>query len=276
MLKKILLIFCFSVFAAAADLVVVSIQPLASYIKEISGNSVKVEVMVQKGKDAHTYEPSVSQMKKLARAKAFFAIGIDYEEKWIPKFSSVNKKMKIFHIDKDVKKLEGDEDYDGHKHESDPHIWLDPVLLKTQTTNIANALGELYPDKKMQFFLNLDKIHARLDALHAELTRISENVKRKTFIVMHPSWGYFAERYKLIQLGIEQEGKEIKPADLIKIGRVSTSANVGVVFSTPGFTKNGLNEIAKATNAKVTTADHMSENVESELLNVMKALENAN
>jgi len=104
--------------------VTVSIAPQAYFAKRIGGDRIAVTVMVPAGADAHTFEPKPSQMAALQKARLYFAVGIDFERAWLPRFADVNKAMTIVETDKDIVKIAmTPHDHDaaeaGHDHDHD-------------------------------------------------------------------------------------------------------------------------------------------------------------
>lgn len=94
------------------------------------------------------------QMAELAKAKIYFAIGVEFEHALLNKIASVNPKLMIVHTDQGISKIpmkahhhEGKQAY--HEDEgSDPHIWLSPTLVKVQADAIFKALISVDPDRK--------------------------------------------------------------------------------------------------------------------------------
>jgi zinc transport system substrate-binding protein len=127
MMKKILiaLVLLSSVVYAKMD-VAVSILPIQTFVQKIGGDKVNIALMVKPGNSPHTYEPKPSQMKQIAKAKLYFAIGVEFENVWLKKFHDVNKNMEIVHADEGIKKLpmakhsHGDEEH-GHDEHEDEH-----------------------------------------------------------------------------------------------------------------------------------------------------------
>ena len=93
------------VFANTAPTVFVSILPQKYFVQQIGMDRINVEVMVQPGASPATYEPKASQMRQLSEAKAYFAIGVPFENAWLDRISGVNKNMKIVHTDAGIEKL---------------------------------------------------------------------------------------------------------------------------------------------------------------------------
>ena len=275
-MRKIFAFLCLGLVALyAKGQVSVSILPQEYFVKQIAGDAVEVNVMVGKGADPHTYEPKPKQMTALEKSDLYFAIGIEFEEAWLPKFQKSYPNLKIVKTDAGVEKIKfeghhehADHDHHDHEHhhgEFDPHIWLDTVSVKIQAKNIAAALSEKYPENKALFEANLAKFEAKLDELDGFIKSTLANVKNREFIVYHPSWGYFAKRYDLEQIAIEVDGKEPKPAELKELIEEAKEHGVKVIFVAPQFSKKAAQTVAKESGASVVEIDQLPLDWDAEL-----------
>lgn len=165
-------------------------------------------------------------------------------------------------VHNDEKHTDHDEDsHEGHKHSGlDPHIWLDPILVKDQAKNIRDALMIKYPKNAKLYDDNYLKFIKTLDDLDNDIKAKLKGIKTNKFVVYHPSWGYFAKRYDLVQIPIEIEGKEPKPAELKELINEIKEENIKVVFVAPQFSKNSAKIIANEAKAKVVEIDQLPEN----------------
>ena len=278
----------------AKPVVTTSILPTKFFVEQIAGDTLDVNAMVGKGADPHTYEPKPKQMKELEKSELYFAIGIEFEDAWLDRFSKTFKDLRIVKTQDGIEKIAMSEEHEHHEHHEhkhegehkhehhdhgdhkhhdheagehhhhhdglDPHIWLDPILVKTQADNIAKALIEKFPQNAKLYEENLAKFKASLDELDGFIKNALKDVKTREFIVYHPSWGYFAKRYDLEQIAIEVEGKEPKPAELKELIEEAKEHGVKVIFVAPQFPTKAANLIAKETGAKVVTIDQLPEN----------------
>jgi zinc transport system substrate-binding protein len=97
---------------------VVSILPQKTFVEKIGGDKVNVSLMVSPGNSPHTYEPKASQMKDISKADLYFAMDVEFEHTWIPKFQSQNKNMQVIDLAHGIKKIQ----MVAHKHhEEDGH-----------------------------------------------------------------------------------------------------------------------------------------------------------
>lgn len=171
-------------------------------------------------------------------------------------------------------------EHHAHKHsnshethsENDPHIWLDPILVKIQASTIAKALIAKYPQNKALYEANLAQFQAELDALNAEISALFKKSKNKKFIIYHPSLGYFAARYHLVQIPVEIEGKEPKTKDLQRLMSVAKKENIKTIFVQKGFSQNAAKSLAKELKASVVELNHLSDDYSKNLLEITKKI----
>ncbi|MBD3798089.1 MAG: zinc ABC transporter substrate-binding protein, partial [Campylobacterales bacterium] len=199
--------------------IVVSITPQKTFVQKIAGEMAEVTVMVPQGASPHSYEPKVSQMVALSKADIYFSIGVEFEEAWLDKFKSQNKTLKFIDMGQEIEKIKMVEHHHEHKHENhhdhdemDPHVWTSPnnVAIMAQTTYMS--LTELDPEHQQFYKQNLENFLKEILETDLEIKDIFKGLKPNTsFMVFHPSWGYFAKEYHLMQIAVEVEGKKPKP-----------------------------------------------------------------
>ena len=123
------------------------------------------------------------------------------------------------------------EDEDDHDHSGrDPHIWLSLKRVKVMVTEIKDELVRLDPDNESTYTKNYDAYIAEISTVQEQATALLESKTVRSFIVYHPSWGYFAKRYSLEQVAIESQGKEPKPKELIELIKDAKEHNISLSF----------------------------------------------
>lgn len=294
-MKKSLLLTFFS-FAAVSNLmaqvnVTTSILPTKFFVEKIAGDDAKISTMVVDGANPHTYEPRPAQMKELENSEIYFGVGgTEFDNVWVEKFKKQYPKIKFVDTASGIEKMKNhdhDEDHDDHdehehgdhdhhaKHHEhgddddhkkhhhhgkfDPHVWMDPVLAKTQAQNILNALKEKYPADAAKFDENFAKFVKELDELDAYAKEKLGALNGGKFLIYHPALGYFAHRYNLEELSVEIEGKEPKPAELKELIDTAKEEKIKTIFIAKGFPTKAAQTIAKETGANVVKIDILSE-----------------
>jgi zinc transport system substrate-binding protein len=154
------------------------------------------------------------------------------------------------------------EEHAGHDHEGlDPHIWLDPALVRIQAERIRDGLAKVDPAGAQAYAAGCEAFQRELDDLDREIRAILDPIPagRRTFLVFHPSWGYFAKAYGLTQAAIEVEGKEPSPRDMARIIAMGKESGARVVFVQPQFSEKSASVIARQIGAEVVRLDPLAE-----------------
>jgi len=306
-MKRIMLLLAGLLFASAVPaqakmLVAVSIAPQAYFLKQIAGDRVDALVMVPAGTDAHTYEPKPRQLAELAKAAAYFGIGMDFENAWLPRFKAASPKMVIVPTDAGIEKMpmvahdhEAEEhehehaaegqDHDkaghaeahGHHHhagEPDPHIWLSPKLAKKIGANMRDGLVAADPAGAADYRAGYERFAASCDALDAAIKKEFAGLPpgEHVFMVFHPSWGYFARDYGLTQEPIEQLGREPGPRALAGLVKEAKKDNVKVIFVQPEMSARQAETIAQSIGGTVATLDPLAADWADNLTKAAKAI----
>lgn len=258
---------------AEAIEVTVSILPQKYFVERIGGETVDVNVMVEPGASPATYEPKPQQMKALSDAAAYMAIGVPFEQAWMPRIKSANKNMEIVDLTQGIERQpmvahhhDGESDHD-HGHENteekanlDPHIWLSPELVKKQAETIYTALVEFNPEQEAYYQENRDQLLSDINQLDQTIEQTLTDLETRTFMVFHPSWGYFAEDYNLEMIPVEVGGSEPSASEMSKFIKQAKEEQISVIFVQPQFGVSSVKPIAQSVDAEVLEIDPLAEN----------------
>ena len=310
--RTILLALALSLFAGtalAAPSVFVTIAPQKYFVDKVSGGKASVSVMVEPGANPHAYEPRPRQMAELAKASVYFTIGDAFDRTWLERIVGASPGITVVHTAEGIEKMpmaehhhgEGEEHGHAHGHQEghadehahgtdgdadheedghdglDPHIWLDPALVKIQVGHIRDGLSKADPAGARDYAANAEAFMQEIDLLDAEI-RSTLGVlpeDRRAFLVFHPSWGYFARAYGLKQVPIEVEGKEPSPRDMARIIAEGREEGAKVVFVQPQFSEKSASVIAKQIGARVVRLDPLAEDWSGNLRQAARAFADA-
>lgn len=229
--------------------VVVSILPLADFVENIGKEKVDVAVMVPPGASPHTYEPTPGQLRLVAEAKLFVKVGsgIEFELTWMDKIISTNKGMLVADASKGIE-LMG----------KDPHIWLSPRNARIMVENIYDGLVKIDPGSEAYYAENKNKYLANLDQLDKYISQSLAGITKRSFMVYHPAWGYFARDYNLVEIPIEEEGKEPSAGDIARLIEQAKMNNIKVIFASPQYNMERAQVIAREIGGEVVIADDLA------------------
>lgn len=243
--------FCFAAYAKVN--VFVSILPEKYFVDKIGGERVTTSVMIKPGASEEIYEPDIKQITALSKADVYFSIAMPFEKPLLTKVRSANPQLKIMDLTSNIKLSQLG---DG----LDPHVWVDPVLVKTMAVTIRDTLTQIDPAGKKIYAKNCQDFIKDLDRLDRYIRQKLAKVNGHTLLVFHPTWGYFASEYNIKQLAIEADEKEPGPQDLARIIEVSKKNKVRAVFVQPQFNKSQAELVANALSAKIIVVDPLAEN----------------
>jgi len=202
--------------------VVASFFPIYEFAKQVGGDRVNIMTLIPAGVEPHDYEPTIQQLQEAENADVVFFNGLGFEDSWIGRINNDNlvDTSSLLNLSQ------------GSKTRN-PHVWLDPVLAKAQVQQVENALIEIDPNNKLYYQNNAMNFTAELDALDSEIRNVLQTCNKKDFIAFHDAFGYFANRYGLIQhsvQGISPEG-EVLPQRIEQIIRLADDLGLNVIYA---------------------------------------------
>ncbi|MFC3627676.1 metal ABC transporter substrate-binding protein [Vogesella amnigena] len=184
--------------------VVASFSIVADITREIGGDKVEVLSLVGADQDAHVFQPSPADVRKLASAKVFVVSGLGFEG-WMPRMTRAAgfKGLTVVAAAR-VKPLavqeEGHHENDGHDHGSvDPHAWHNPQNVMLYADAIAAGLAKADPASADEFRQRAAAYKGKLKELDAWAAQQFASVPaaRRKVLTSHEAFGYLAARYQI-------------------------------------------------------------------------------
>ena len=127
---------------------------------------------------------------------------------------------------------------DGHGHhhhdfENDPHVWLDPILVKQQVNNIRDGLIEADPQNKEQYEQNALAYNQELDELDMKFKSSLASCNKDTFVPFHNAFTYLRERYdiKVMSIGGLAPDAEATAAEIAEFVDFVKDNDIKVIFN---------------------------------------------
>jgi zinc transport system substrate-binding protein len=268
------LLLLISSFALAAPLqVFVSVAPQKSLLERVGGDQVAAQVMVAPGRSPATYEPQPRQLISLERADLYLAIGVPFETAWLPRIRRTVPTLRIEDLRSGLRLHKLDHDHGGAAGDGlDSHVWTDPRRCLQMAARIRDLLTELRPEQRDLFAANYGALAESLRTLDAELQAQLSALPSRLFLVFHPAWGYFAERYGLEQVAIEHEGKEPGARALAALIERARAEGVRKVFVQPQFSQRLAETVARAIGGQVIVVDPLAEDCMASLRRIAASL----
>jgi len=234
----------------------VSILPQAYFVERVGGSHVEVEVLVGPGQSPATFELTPKQMAKLTQADAYFRIGLPFEKRLVGKIQTALSDLRVVDTRQGIQLRTMEHEH--HNDGSDPHLWLDPMLVKVQAATVCEELCRLDPVNVDAYKKNLKAFKADLDEVDAKITQALEQLKGRKFYVFHPSYGYFGDAYGLTQVAVEVEGKEPSARRLAALIDQAKEDSVKVIFVQPQFSAKSAKAVAEAIGGVIVPIDPLA------------------
>lgn len=211
---------------------------LADLVRRIGGERVNVTALVGPGGDAHVFQPSPSDARRVAQAGLVVANGLGFEgwiERLIKASGAAPRRIEAARGVKPRRAAGGHGHGHGHAHEGDdPHAWQSVPNVKIYAANIAQALIAADPAGEAVYRANAEAYAAELDRLDAEIRAALAALpqERRRVVTTHDSFGYFASEYGfefIAPKGVSTES-EASARDVARIIRQIKAAKAPAVF----------------------------------------------
>ncbi len=247
---------------------VAGLPPVANLASIIAGDKIEVLSLLPPGRTPHDFTPKPSDIKEVSKAKIFFSTGMPFEKK---STAFLQKTMPVSDVSSGIKKIpladHSHNDQCVHDHHSpadesaDPHIWLSPANILIISENICNAFANLDPENASYYRSNTDSLKKKISELDKYIRSRLAPYAGKTFLIYHPSLGYFADEYNLNQRAVELNGREVSASQLAGIIRDANAQNTTVIFVQEEFNPNTSRAIAKQIKGSVKTINPLQMDV---------------
>ena len=193
-----------------------TVYPLKDFTEKIGGEYVATESIYPPGVDEHTFEPSQKDMMQLSDADLFIYIGLGLEgfvDKAKEVLDSQNVKMVAAgaSLEESLESGEHGEDEadhdehaedNGHGHDINPHVWLDPIYAKELAHSIYETLAAEMPEQEETFKENYENLVSQLDELNESFEKTVQTAQKKQIFVAHAAYSYWEKRYGIEQVAI--------------------------------------------------------------------------
>lgn len=184
--------------------IVTTIFPEYDWVMQILGDKADkadVTMLLDKGVDLHSYQPSTADIAKISEADVFIYVGGESDE-WVEDVlkQAKNKNLKVINLmdvmgdkakEEEVKEgmqpeeEEAEEAKDGKEEEEveyDEHVWLSLKNAKIFTKKIADVLSEIDKDDAKTYQANYESYAKKLDDLDKKYADAVASAKNKTLV----------------------------------------------------------------------------------------------
>jgi ABC-type Zn uptake system ZnuABC Zn-binding protein ZnuA len=207
--------------------VVATTTILADLVRQVGGDRVQVTSLVPKGGEVHTFDPTPTDVRRVAAARLVVANGLGLDD-WLADLArDAGTAAPVLRLSEDLPGVT----YHSGDHEDEPanpHLWLDVRHAARYVDRIQEALAAVDPDGAGAYAAGADAYRARLTELDAEIRERLAALPAANRIVIsfHDAFPYFASAYGLEIVGtvVDAPGQDPSAgeiADLVGVVRAS-------------------------------------------------------
>ncbi len=185
--------------------IVTTIFPLYDWVMNVLGEEAsddEVTFLQGSGVDLHSYQPTASDIMRIATCDVFVYVGGESDE-WVSDAlkEATNKEMKVIDLlevlgdavkeeeeiegmehDHDEDHEEGSEDHDHEEPEYDEHVWLSLKNASFVVSKLGETLGEVDPENADVYKANAADYNKKLSDLDEQYKEALKDVSFKTLL----------------------------------------------------------------------------------------------
>jgi ABC-type Zn uptake system ZnuABC Zn-binding protein ZnuA/ABC-type Mn2+/Zn2+ transport system permease subunit len=235
--------------------VVATTTELGDLVRNVGGEAVEVDQILQPNSDPHDYEPRPSDVENAASAKLVFASG-DNLDAWVDQVvSDGGSDAEVIDLGATAPIRLPGESSGAEASKYDPHWWHDPRNAEAAVGQIEAALVGADPSHKALFERNADAYLAELKALDRGIADCIDSVPmpQRKLVTDHDAFGYFAGRYGIEVLGAvvpsQTTQAQASAKDLSELAKTIEAENVKAIFPESSLSPKVAEAIASQTGA---------------------------
>lgn len=256
--------------------VAATFYPLAYIAEQVGGDRVQVTTIVPNGVEPHDFTPTPQDIVTMTQADVLLynGAGLDTWAADIPETDFIQSDVHIIAATDTTA--------------TDPHVWLDPVLLQDIAQQVANAYAAIDPNHSVLYQKNADALITKLSALDAQFETTLATCAIRQAIVSHDAFNYLAERYAIELLPISGLNPNETPSaqTIAKLSELAKVYHIDYIFfeelTSPKLSETLANEVGAETlvlspieglsEAEQTAGDNYVSVMERNLVNLALAL----
>ena len=168
---------------------------LADLVRQVGGDRVTVESLVPKGGEAHTFDPTPSDVRRVIEADLIVRNGLGLDDWLLALIQDAGARAPVVALGEDLPGIT----YIRSGGQVNPHLWMAVANGRAYAARIGGELARVDPAHAAGIAAGASAYDARLAALDgdikARLAAIPE--ADRTIISFHDAFPYFAAAYGL-------------------------------------------------------------------------------
>ena len=233
--------------------VVATTTVFADLVRQVGGAAVDVQSLVPKGGEVHTFDPTPTDVGRVASAGLIVANGLGLDD-WLASLArDAGTGAPVIRLAErlpGVTYLEGDGDKTGN-----PHLWMNVAYAELYVDRIEAALTAADPSEAATFATGAAAYKVRLAALDSSIrTRFGTLAQADRSVVsFHDAFPYFAAAYGMRIVGtiVSAPGQDPSAGAVADLVDAIRSNGVRLILAEAQFSPKLAAAVAGETNATV-------------------------
>lgn len=226
--------------------VVATTSIVGDVVAAIGGEAIRLTVLLPRGTDPHSFEPSPRDLVTLSDADVVFKNGAGLEDFLEPLLGAANVELSVIDLSAGIEtRILEQGEIRNHRHAShnamekatvDPHVWLNPLNVVKWTQNIEAALTSADSANTDHYASRADSLRTLLESVDVWIQEQLNVIPRKRRLLVsdHAALGYFADRYDFTQVGAIYPGfstlSEPSARELSRLEDTMQALSVSAIF----------------------------------------------
>lgn len=206
--------------------VVAAFYPVAEAARQVGGDTVAVHDLTPAGVEPHDLELRPSDVGRLRSADLILYLGGGFQP-------ALEDAIEALPSRRAVDLLDGIALRKGAEGEpTDPHVWLDPLLMTRIVERISAEMSSLAPGERTAFEADVRTYTQALAELDRTMDQTLRTCTRRELVTAHAAFGYLAARYGLEQIPISGVTPEAEPSPqrLREVAELAEEHGVTTIF----------------------------------------------
>ena len=227
--------------ASGPAIIVTSIHPLALVVKEVAGDEARVSALVPANVSPHHYSMKPSERRRLQQADRFIWLGAGREPFLAGPMDDPGLQRKSLALDGgDSSPAAHDHGHAHHATGEDPHVWLDPDIVRDMLPSIVDSLADIEGLSRTRLEQNRKQFLERLGATADGIRKRLAELPPMDVFTYHGAFNHFAEHFGIRIAGTLTVNPERNPGarHLAELQQKLRNAEAPCIMSEPQFSQD--------------------------------------
>ena len=273
-LLSLLLLFCLPA-QAEEPVVLVTIKPLRWLVQALAPADANVQTLIPDGQSPHDFQLRPLDVARIQQSALLVWVGPGLEP-WLKQIADrlpANRQFVFLpHTFHDHGAKQHNNAHADHAEEkvaeTDPHIWLDPIALREQSTQVSKSLLAIYPAKADEINRRLTQFQETISVLDQEVSAQLKPVAQTGFVVYHDGYQRIVQRYHLNQRAAVWRHESIPAGAKERAALLAllNSGDVKCLFYEPEYGRDAVNGwlSGAASKVKLVELDTLGQNIKDD------------